>query len=826
MPSLPHDRPHETSPSSKASADASWPPVGDVDPVALEEVQRRVLWLSSRIIHEANALRANPDNTKVGGHQASSASVVSILTALYFAWLRRGDRVSIKPHASPAYHAVQYLLGRLDRAQLTTLRQFGGLQAYPSRTKDPDPVDFSTGSVGLGAAAPLFAALADRYAETHFAGAVPTRPRRRFVAVMGDAELDEGNIWEAISDETVRGTALGNLLWIVDLNRQSLDRVIPGIKVQELEGIFRAAGWHVLEAKYGRRLQVAFESPGGAALRRRIDDMSNEEYQSIIRLPGASARERLLVGTPASDRGAVERAVQAVPDEELTSFLGDLGGHDLSLLLDRLQEADAEMFRPTVLFAYTMKGWGLPIAGDPLNHSALLTQAQMDALGVKLGIDPTDEWGRLPAASPAEALCQAAAQRLYPDLPEAMHSPRPLTVDDVPTSLPSRVPPVISSQEAFGNALLELARRGGPLAERLVTTSPDVSISTNLGGWINRVGVWAERADAVPEIGPPALLRWISGPRGQHLELGISEMSLFLLLGQLGLSAETNGELLLPVGTLYDPFVCRGLDALVYGLYSESKFVFAGTPSGVSLSPEGGAHQSTITPSIGIELPNLVFYEPCFQREMEWIMLEGFRQCLDRTSGRSTYLRLSTKPIEQSLLDPVLKRLGEAELMRQVLRGGYRILDARIDGALAPDAPDVLVVTSGAMVPEAIEAARTLHEEEVAATVINVTSPDLLYADLRAGRLRTVRDLGAATSLGHLAELIQLAERKAPIVTVLDGASHALSFLGGAFGQPVVPLGVDVFGQSGARADLYRYAGIDADHIVNGALLALELVST
>jgi pyruvate dehydrogenase E1 component len=327
------------------------------------------------------------------------------------------------------------------------------------------------------------------------------------------------------------------------------------------------------------------------------------------------------------------------------------------------------------------------------------------------------------------------------------------------------------------------------------------------------------------EIGQSSLLRWVTGPGGQHLELGIGEMSLFMLLGQLGLSAEANGELLLPVGTVYDPFVCRGLDAFIYSLYSESRFVVAGTPSGVSLSPEGGAHQSTVTPSIGIELPNLIAYEPCFQRETEWIVLEGLRQCLDRESGRSTYLRLSTKPIEQSLLEPALRRLGEAELMRQALAGGYRVLDAHTDVEAARDAPGVLIVTSGAMVPDTIAAARTLVDEGVGATVINITSADLLYEGVTAGRLGAVRDVNRAPSVGHIGELIPPAERRMPIVTVLDGASHALAFLGGVFGQVLVPLGVDTFGQSGSRADLYRYAGIDADHIVNASLLALELAS-
>jgi pyruvate dehydrogenase E1 component len=787
----------------------------------LGSIQRRVLWLATRMIHEANHVRVTADGTKVGGHQASSASVVSILTALYFGgWLRAGDRVSIKPHASPVFHAIQYLLGNLDRRYLLTLREFGGLQAYPSRTKDPDPVDFSTGSVGLGAAAPLFAALADRYAATHFRSREQAHERRRFVALVGDAELDEGNVWEAIGDETIRGTRLGNVLWIVDLNRQSLDRVIPGIKVQEMEALFEGIGWHVLEAKYGSRLQAVYALPGGAALRMSIDNMPNEEYQELVRLPGAEARARLLSSAPTRSHKDLTRCLADIPDDDLPSLLGDLGGHDLRELLEAFKAADAESGRPTVLFAYTMKGWGLPFAGDPLNHSALLSQAQVDALRTQLGVPEGDDWASFATDSAEAQVCHEATCRLYPDESRAPRPPLPISANDVPWSLPSRAQTSISSQEVFGNALVELSRIGGPVSERIVTASPDVTISTNLGGWVNRTGVWAENPSQAPATAVPRLLRWEPGPTGQHIELGISEMNLFMLLGQLGLSHELNGELMLPVGTVYDPFVCRGLDALIYGVYSESKFVFAGTPAGVTLSPEGGAHQSAITASIGLELPNLHLYEPCFARETEWCLLEGLRQCLDRDHGSSTYLRLSTRAIDQAPFSAALDRLGELELRRQVLRGGYRLLEPT---AALVDAPRVVLAAAGPILPEVLAAADELQAEGVAAAVLNITSADRLYAEWQACTLAGLRAGSAPATNGHgLADLLPSAERAAPIVTVLDGASHMLAFLGAIFGQPTVSLGMDRFGQSGARTDLYSYAGIDTGHIVNGALLALS----
>lgn len=769
------------------------------------------------MIHHANHLRPNPDGTKVGGHQASSASMASILTALYFDFLKAGDRVSVKPHASPAYHAVQYLLGNLDRSYLPTLRAHHGLQAYPSRTKDPDPVDFSTGSVGLGAAAPAFAALVHRYADLHFGGL----PDRRFVAIMGDAELDEGNVWEAVTEEHLRG--LGNVLWIVDLNRQSLDRVVPGIRAAQLKSLFRESHWHVTEAKYGRRLKAVAGRPGGAALLQRIDEMANEEYQFLIRQRGFELRNRLIGAGP--DSSAVEAAIAGLSDDDLATVVSDLGGHDVEELLRVFHEADAVTDRPSIVFAYTIKGWGLPIAGDPLNHSALLTGEQIDDLRRLLEIGE-DEWPRFPAESIEAGVCADAARRLRePDVED-----RPiLPASTVPLSLPTRQAPNTSSQEAFGRLVSEFARIP-ELSKRVVTTSADVAISTNLGAWINRVGVFStsEQPDYTTE--GPRLLRWQPGPKGQHIELGIAETNLFLLLGQLGLSAELAGEHLLPIGTVYDPFVARGLDALIYSLYSGAKMVVVGTPSGISLSPEGGAHQSIVTPSLGLELPNLNSFEPCFAREVEWTLLEGLRLCCDRESGRSTYLRLSTKNVDQALLDGAMARLGEDALREQVLAGGYRLIDWRSDagelaGSIDPHSV-VQIATCGTMVPEAIEAARRLHQEGIAANVLNVTSARRLYEGMQQARRRQCLDATADTSMaGHFATLIPREERRSPIVTVIDGASHALAFLGSVFGAPLVPLGLHDFGQSGWRDELYRDAGIDVESIVAAAYAALDLVA-
>ncbi len=768
----------------------------------LDEIQRRVLWLAVRMVDHANRERP-PGEIKVGGHQASSASMVGIMTALWFGHLGGADKVAVKPHASPVYHAIKYLTGELDRSYLTRLRSLGGLQSYPSRTKDPDVFDFSTGSVGLGVVAPLFAAATRRYLDAHFATASAdgAAPPARFIALAGDAELDEGNVWEAITEPALQG--LGNVMLVVDTNRQSLDRVVPDQKIKKLMEFFGGAGWHVVEAKYGSLLTDAFALPGGEALRRHIDAMSNEQYQSLFALHGADLRARF--GDFADDD--VRAFVATVPDDELAPLVQNLGGHDLGLLLDAYRRCDEVTDRPSVVFAYTVKGWGLPIAGDPLNHAALLTAEQIDALRASLGLTPATEWDRFDPTSVAGLLCGVTGGELN-NVPVP---PRPVLPIPAATDVPAAGR--TSTQESFGRILTRLGDVAG-VSERIVTTSPDVSVSTNLGGWINKVGVFAP-AVAIDFLGEGRLLRWQQSPAGQHIELGISEMNLFLLLQALGFGHELHGRHLLPIGTVYDPFVCRGLDALIYALYSGSRFVVVGTPAGITLAPEGGAHQSTITPSIGLELPGLTCAEPAFARALDWLLCDGLAG-LASPDGSSLYLRLSTRPIDQAPFASVAERLSVERLRADVLAGGYRLREP------AGGAAAVVLATCGPVVPEVVAAAAALEDEGVPALVLDLCSPDRLYRGWR-GELRAAARVGRAGGDDHhLATLIEPTERSLPIVTVHDAASHHLAWLGGVFGARVVPVGVDEFGQSGSIPELYGVFDLLPEQIVNAALVALS----
>lgn len=764
-------------------------PIQGADPAepsfdALESVERRVLWLATAMIHHANRVRPNRSGLKVGGHQASSASMVSIMTMLWFKHLRAVDRVSVKPHASPVLHAINYLLGDLEGDQLTRLREFGGIQSYPSRTKDPDRVDYSTGSVGIGATAPVWGAIARRYVGSAFGVAGAGRQ----YSLLGDAELDEGAIWEAVVDPTV--AELGELVWIVDVNRQSLDRVVPANSIHRLRAMFEGAGWQVLTVKYGAALEEIFARPGGDALRVRIDDMSNGEYQRILRLGPESIRERLV-----RDDAILAEALLGVDDGDLHSAVRALGGHDLRSLDAAMTAIDDS--RPTVIFAYTVKGYGLPTQGHPQNHSSLLTSEQMSDLALRLGAEEDSPWEAFAPGSPEAQVCRETAERLRRE--ELQRTAPPSVPSDLGLTPQGRS----TTQAALGRTLLDLTRKAPDAARRIVTVAPDVSSSTNLGGWVNKVGVWSvqERPDWFADDGE-TLLHWRERPAGQHLELGIAETNLVGLLGELGLTWSRWGEPLLPIGVVYDPFVERALEPWSFGIYSGGQSILVGTPSGVTLGPEGGAHQSIKTPSIGIEQPGCVYYEPAFALDAEWILLH----CLGRLgaeAGESAYLRLSTRPIDQSQAAVPESSQQREERRRQVVAGAY-ILRPN------PDA-QVTVAAVGAVTPTALDAAERLGSLGAGVEVVCVTSPDLLYRAL----MSRDRALG---SEDWILDAVLPASQARPLVTVIDGHPHSMAFLANVNHTPHIGLGTVAFGQSGDLDDVYKYHGIDARSIVDAAL--------
>ncbi|MFN3614208.1 MAG: transketolase [Rubrimonas sp.] len=783
-------------------------PVAD-DDALLAQIERRILWLACWTIHHANHLRAQEDGAvKVGGHQASSASMASIMTALYLSALRPEDRVAVKPHAAPIFHALQYLAGRLPLQKLRDFRAFGGAQSYPSRTKDVDDVDFSTGSVGLGVAQTLFASLAQDYVRAHGWGL--DRPPGRMVALMGDAEMDEGNIHEALFEGWKHDVR--NLWWVVDYNRQSLDGVVREGLWEKFEALFRGFGWDVAIVKHGRLQQAAFAEPGGEALRAWIDACPNDLYAALTFRGGAAWRRRLT--DDLDDQGPVSALLARRDDAELAALMANLGGHDIGALRTAFDAAAAHD-RPTLFLCYTIKGWGLPLAGHKDNHAGLMTPAQIETFARTMGVRPGREWEPWEGVANAQAL-----QRRLHAAPFFAAGPRRLSAPAIaaPPTLDAAAPrgKPIATQTGFGQILHEIARTGGELADRIVTVSPDVTVSTNLGPWVNRRGVFARRAaaDLFRAERIPSSYRWDIGPAGQHVELGIAEANLFLMLSALGLSHGINGQRLLPVGTVYDPFVLRGADQLNYACYQDARFMIAGTPSGVTLAPEGGAHQSIATPLVGMAQDGLAAFEPAFVDELAAVMAWGFdymqrdgdaapdrRSWLRDATGGSIYLRLSTRPVEQPLRDMT------PDLARSIVDGGYWM---RRPG---PNA-EIVVAYAGALAPEAIAAVGMLGGRFRDVGLLAVTSADRLHAGWSAAQAARATGTDATA---HVERLLAEVPRHAALVTVMDGHPATLAWLGGVTGLRTRALGVEHFGQSGSIAEIHAHFGLDAASIAAAA---------
>ncbi|HLI21993.1 MAG TPA: 1-deoxy-D-xylulose-5-phosphate synthase N-terminal domain-containing protein [Stellaceae bacterium] len=770
----------QTSSRSKTGAD-------NAHLATLEDLERRALWLSSWTIHHANHIRESRDGLKVGGHQASCASAVTLLAALYGHALRPEDRIAVKPHAAPVLHALMYLMGLEDRDALERFRAFGGAQSYPSRTKDKIPVDFSTGSVGLGVGMTLFASIAQDYLAAHrlIEGATG-----RMIAVMGDAELDEGNVFEALLEGWKHDVR--DLWWVIDYNRHSLDGVVSDKLFQKIQSFFATVGWDVVLLKYGKRLEDAFAAPGGGALRDWIDHCPNDLYSALTFEGGRGFRRELEAAL--GDDGGIRRLLAQHDDAALHRLMTNLGGHDMATLVEAFDRA-AMSDEPTCFVAYTIKGFGLPFAGHKDNHAGLMTEAQMEAFRQAQGIAPGAEWAKF------GGLEEASARRLrafVERLPQKLGVPRP-SVHAAPLVFPEiRLPAVehASTQEGFGRLLFELAKSDSALAQRVVTTSPDVTVSTNLGGWVNQTGLFARapHSDVFRDRKLPSIQRWVHAPQGRHIELGIAENNLFLALAALGLSEPMFGARLLPIGTVYDPFIERGLDALNYACYQDARFILVATPSGISLAPEGGAHQSVITPLIGLGQPGLTMFEPAFVDELHAILGWAFDH-LQRADGGSVYLRLSTRAIAQPRrqLDPAL-----------ATQGGYWL---RPPGEQA----DLAIIAVGAVLPEAIEAVARLGARHPRIGLMVATSTDLLYRGWQASPGASIVD-----------RLLKPLARDAAIVTVTDGHPASLAWLGAVRGQRIAPLGIASFGQSGDIPDLYAAYGIDSDAIVAAAEAALN----
>ena len=770
-----------------------------------------------------------PDNRgkkpKVGGHQASSMSSVDLLCALYLHTLRPEDRLAVKPHAAPVVYALMHLMGLLSTEAMGALREKGGPQPYPTKLKAPLFVDYTTSSEALGVCATIYDAYATRLSQVQHKTTVDPR----YFAHCGDGELTEGQIDESLYDAGRWG--LTNLVWIVDLNRQSLDRVMDDSGRLEawVEAKFRGHGWHVLRLRWGARALELFARPGGAALQAVLDRMPDHVFHPLLMVDGSVARQALLGQTEhetasktsflkyfaehfdadAAERAEIARCVDGIDGPALREALHHLGGHDIPALIEAFDEAIAFEGGPVVIVAHTVKGYQTSAAAHPENHGMLLSSEEVAAWGESRGV-PRQPY---PLAGEDAAWIADRGAHLF-DRQSHRWVGAPTPVSDAIGAVRAPRRSVSSSGEAFQSINMALLR--GAASRWLHFGAPDVGQTTHLGPVIKATGVFAPRPLPDPfawlreEKG--ALFDWRPAEQGQFHCLGIAEGNAMLWAYSMGRRVKhvEGRQPFLPVVTVYDKFFERGFNQLDYAVYNNGRFVAVGVPSGTGLSREAATHQSLQTLRMMMDLPGLLSYEPAFAADVHAVYLRALAQLWDE-DGEAVYLRLSTQPLAQPTSLP-------DDHADAAWRGGYWLVgedDRRGDGV------PVILVASGRKVADAQRAGAILASEHgIGSRILNVTSYEALWRDWDAWTSSPDR----WESSYWLHELFEDAEVNAPMVLIGDHVPSVCEWLPGALHRvrPYRVLAPRRNGESGSLDAIDRLHGMGVEDIVEAALLEVR----
>ncbi|MGE0528816.1 MAG: pyruvate dehydrogenase, partial [Bdellovibrionales bacterium] len=842
-----------------------------------------------------------------------------VLGALHLVMRTGYDWIANKPHASPADHAYNYLLDLLlnENNEKLTLQEanvaMASLRAYPKEGEwvfqsyhsayDPDRHNFyPSGTVGIPPVNAGYMALAYKYAERHGYQVPPAH----FWSIMGDSEFREGSLMEAVPDFAER--QLGNLTWILDFNRQSLDghritnkKALQGTDDLRIQRMMEANGWHVVHARHGQKRQKLFKKDGGSLFRELFEGgLSDYELQVMLMLQDDKAiREFLLSHQP-----KLEKFLKGLPPEDLIAAVRDFGGHDFMTLIDAYQESQRETERPSMVIAHTIKGWGLKMAAHPGNHSAIPESDELEALGKKSGMPEGEAFARFRPDSPEGKFLKARGEKLYKDIQgqEQLRKDNQAHFARVAESLgPMADSLVINYKMAsyphtqwmlgqltakltrLANTSLnekELKEKQRPLTaeekpfklagEMMVSMAPDVGTSTNLNPAMDgKIYSANEVEDEESEMGVKdrTVPDLVPGEEAndRFLRFDIQEANVMSCMGSFGKIRDTLGIPLVPLMTVYDFFIKRALDQLFYNLYWRSSFILVGTPSGVTLSPEGAQHGW----KSDIQIPNQIVWEPFFVQELDWIFVDALRRLLtyEDHDRSGVIIRGVTRGLDQKLLPQLLKTqrrfkqnldaqtllapqgmdvaggtdesqfpaMEEDVIMdqirRDVLAGGYCLIDYRGYAGYEPGDNVVHIFAMGSPTTEAIKASRALLERGIYANVFVVTSPDLLVGNLAHanGYQHLKEGLGVSGDLylkdvdaTDEGQLRLLSGRRVPIVSVHDGEIGLLDNIGSLVGVRQETLAVRKHSKCGRPSDVYRYHHIDADSVVDacGKVLA------
>jgi pyruvate dehydrogenase E1 component len=864
----------------------------------IERIARRAFVFATKMIVEANHRDdAEEGDPKVGGHPAACSSCVHVMSALHLGVRQPQDWIAVKPHGSPVDHSLNHLLGffhepkgrrwlELDEAKgvMSRLRQFSQegepvFQSYHSEWDPDGNIYFPSGSVGIPPVVSIYMSLAYKYARDH---RLELPKDAHFWSLIGDSEFREGSLMEAMPEAAER--ELGNVTWIVDYNRQNLDgtripnkRGIRGTDADRIERVAVANGWDVIQARHGRKRLAAFEAVHGDRLRELLENaFSDFEFQVLLlKKDGSICRERLI-----SLDKRVERTLSRYSDDEVYAIFADLGGHDIAVMLDALRRSKLDPINPALIVAHTIKGWGLSSYAAPGNHNALPPVEEVDELLVKEGLAKDDPYALFSAETPEGKFLLQRRQELR-EGQEAIwalaDANREKFQDHAKAGFPDTLGlnlkylPLVHTQYIWGQLAAKLIRIGtdqemirhgekdpsalqgdelrwGPAAELVLTMAPDVGTSTNINPAMDDRIYGPAQEDYEEELGVRDRRRPQLAPHEEawtrHIRFEIAEANCMSAVGAFGKIREYFGIPFLPVMTIYDFFIKRAFDQLYYNLYWGSSFICIGTPSGVTLAPEGAQHSW----KSDIGMPNVIIWEPFYGVEMDWILSESVRRhYLDDNAGRTgVIIRAVTRAFKQA---DMLERLKIAkrfegksdeeilEITRNdALEGAYYLVDWRGHPGYEPGENVVHILSMGAMGSEALAASDRLHSEGIYANVVVVTCGDLLvgnlahqdgYLHLREtlginGDLHLTRPAGNGVEITDRGDLALAAGRRIPIVAVVDGEPGILDNVGSVVGVRSETLGIRKASKSGRPVDVYRYHHIDAGGVYDACMRVLE----
>jgi pyruvate dehydrogenase E1 component len=870
--------------------------LNELDKSTLDSVARRALYLATQMIHQANN---RPDKEKgepkVGGHQSGSASALHIMGALHLIVKTGFDHIANKPHASPTDHSYNYLLdlflnsdfSKLTEEQKNTammgLRKYSKngehvFQSYHSAYDSDHHNFFPSGTVGIPPVQAGYLALAYRFAKDHNYDV----PDAHFWALSGDSEFREGSMYEAVPDFAER--EIGNLTWIVDYNRQSLDghrvvnqKVLNGSDADRIEKSMAANGWEVIQLRHGSKRIALFKKPGGEAFKNFLEkELFDYELQALLLVQDMKALKKGIV----KEHPSLKKFIDSIQDTELYEALRDFGGHDMLAIAEAMLKSKESKRKPTIIIAHTLKGWGLKMAAQPGNHSSLNSADEMNEMQKIQGISGASLFSGFDAKSPEGKFLKDRGEKLYSEI-KAQNTlkeknqkffldaisqigeiPEKLDINTKMASYPHTqwmlgqlTAKLTRIANADSSKLTETEKKWKTAGELFMTMAPDVGTSTNLNpamdGKIFGAPIVTDvetdlgvKDTKLPDLVPGEDLS------DRFLRFEIAESNVMTCVGSFGKMRDITGVPIMPLMTVYDFFIKRAMDQYFYNQYWKSSFICVGTPSGVTLSPEGAQHGW----KSDFQIPNQITWEPFFCVEVDWILSDAFkRHIMNDNAGRSgVLLRLVTRGADQKDMMKYLTKqsrfktnsstllsraefnviggtneeeilaLAESDILTTIrqdtLNGAYYLIDYHGYAGFEPGDNVVNIFAMGSMCTEAIKASESLLSRGIYANVIVVTSPDLLcgiqahednYDYLRNG-LKINSDLylnrqGQVES----ADLIMASGRRIPIVSVHDGEAGLLDNLGSIVGVRQESCAVRKHSKCGRPAEIYNYHHID-----------------